>query len=614
MADEVTAGFSRLDVKLGGKLLNSDMEMALSEIEVENNLRLPDAFTLRFHLSSVEDNLFDIPDGDMKDFLTQGTTVVISEKDPDTGKTNVIMDGEVTSLSLEFSAVVPTGQLYAVAQGYDRSHRLHRGRNTKSFVQSSYSDIASKVIKSAGLKAKVDSTSGVHDYTIQSNQTDWDFLWQLAHRVGYELYGDGDAVHFEKSQDSGGATVELDWGKDISQFCIRSSLAFQDSSVTVRGWDAKEKRAIVGKATTGKGAPKTEDSRTGISQAKSAFKESGFLVVDRPVDTQADAQGMAQSLADTIAGSFIQAEGVTDHGMSNIVPRVKVKVNGFGKRNGEYYVTASTHRYSGHEGYTTSFVVGGNRSLTIIDYVDGGSRSSGDSHIQGVVVGLVSNIKDPDNLSRVKLEFPWLDEKLETDWVRVAFPGAGNERGMYWMPEVKDEVLVAFEHGDIHRPYVIGGLWNGTDKAPDGGGAKAVGGDGKVNIRSIRSREKQGLVINDESGKRSIEIADGDGKNKITIKSDEKVIEIGSDGAIKISGTKGKITVEGQDIEIKSGTNLKLNASQKLDIIAGTDLILKGGMNTSVEGGINMEVKGGATTTVQGGAVTEIKGPLVKIN
>jgi uncharacterized protein involved in type VI secretion and phage assembly len=612
MVNEVTASFSQLDVKLGGNTLSGDMEMALAEIEIENTLHLPDSFTLRFHLSSLDDKLLDIPDDVMNNYLAQGTAVVVSEKD--NGNTNVIMDGEITSVALEFSSVVPSGQIYAVVQGYDHSHRLHRGRKTKSFIQNSYSDIASKVIQDAGLLARVDATSGVHDYVVQSNQTDWEFLWQLAHRVGYQVYADGDEVHFKKPQEDRGVTVELNWGVDISQFRSRSSLAFQDSTVTVRGWDAKEKRAIVGKAETGTGGPNIQDSRSGAQQAKSAFNESSLLVADKPVDTQADAEAMAQSVVDALTGTFIQAEGVTDHGMSSIVPGVKLNINGIGKRSGEYYVTATTHRYSGHEGYTTSFVVGGPRSHTLTDYLDGGSGKSGLSRVQGVVVGLVSNNNDPDGLSRVKLQFPWLDETLESDWVRIAFPGAGAERGMYWLPEVQDEVLVAFEHGDIHRPYVLGGLWNGQDKPPDGSNSSAVGGDGKVNLRSIRSREGLGIIISDESGKKSIEMTDGDGDNKITIQSDDKVIEIDSNGAIKITGAQGKITVEGQDIEIKSSSNLTLDASANLDISAGANLTMKGGANTSVEAGIQMAIKGTATTTLEASGMTEIKGAMVKIN
>ena len=608
----VTASFSQLDVKLGGNALNAEMQVALAEIEVENNLYLPDVFTLRFHLSSLNDQLqMDIPDEVMKNYLNQGTAVVISEEKD--GENHVIMDGEVTSISLEYSAIMPSGQLYAVAQGYDRSHRLHRGRKTTTFIQNSYSDVAKKVIQRAGLQPKVEPTSGVHDYVIQSNQTDWEFLWQLAYRVGYDLYAKGEEIHFEKPQEDRGVTVDLDWGRDISQFRTRSSLAFQNSTVTVRGWDAKEKRAIVGKATTGKGGPKIQDPRSGAQQAKNAFGNSDFLVADRPVATQAEADGMAQSLIDALKGTFTQAEGVTDHGMSALVPGVNVRINGLGKRSGEHYVTATTHRYTGHEGYTTSFVIGGRRS-TLTEYLDGGSNNSGLSHVQGVVVGLVSNNKDPGGLSRIKVKFPWLDETLETDWIRIACPGAGSGRGMHWLPEVQDEVLVAFEHGDIQHPYVLGGLWNGKDKPPDGSNSSVVGGDGKVNLRSFRSRENLGLVISDESGKRSIEMTDGDGSNTITIKSDERVIEIDSNGAIKITGTQGKITVEGQDIEIKSSTNLKLTASANLDINAGANLTMKGGVNTAVEAGVQMSVKGAAQTTLESSGITVVKGALVQIN
>ncbi len=127
------------------------------------------------------------------------------------------------------------------------------------------------------------------------------------------------------------------------------------------------------------------------------------------------------------------------------------------------------------------------------------------------------------------------------------------------------------------------------------------------------SREGSGLLISDESKKRFVVITDKQGDNKITVKADDKEIEILSNGDINIKGAKGKITVEAKDLELKSSTNIKISASQKLEITAGTDLALKGSMNTSVEGGIKMEVKG-TQTSVQGTAMTEIKAPMVKIN
>ncbi len=80
----------------------------------------------------------------------------------------------------------------------------------------------------------------------------------------------------------------------------------------------------------------------------------------------------------------------------------------------------------------------------------------------GVALALVVDLHDPDNLGRIKVKFPWLAQnEQETFWARVVLPLGGNTTGLWALPEVNDEVLVAFDHGDINRPYVIGSLWNG---------------------------------------------------------------------------------------------------------------------------------------------------------
>jgi uncharacterized protein involved in type VI secretion and phage assembly len=84
------------------------------------------------------------------------------------------------------------------------------------------------------------------------------------------------------------------------------------------------------------------------------------------------------------------------------------------------------------------------------------------STIQGVVIGLVTQVAP----GRIKATYPWLDEQHETDWVRVAAPMSGSNRGCFLMPEVHDEVLLAFDQGNPRLPYVIGYLWNGPDQPP----------------------------------------------------------------------------------------------------------------------------------------------------
>jgi len=200
---------------------------------------------------------------------------------------------------------------------------------------------------------------------------------------------------------------------------------------------------------------------------------------------------------------------------------------------------------------------------------------------------------------------------MESDWARIASPGAGKNMGMHWLPEVGDEVLVAFEHGDIHWPYVLAGLWNSKD-TPPANSSEIVGDDGKVKLRTLKSQQGLKLVISDEAQKRYIGVTGPDDTTQIMIKHDDKIVEILSNGDIVIKGAQGKITVEGQDLEIKSSTILKLEATGNVEIKAGANLTIKG-VQASLEASAQMAVKG-AMTSLEGSGVTEIKGALVKIN
>ena len=114
--------------------------------------------------------------------------------------------------------------------------------------------------------------------------------------------------------------------------------------------------------------------------------------------------------------------------------------------------------------------------------------------IYGVVIGIVTDNKDPDKMGRIKMKLPWLAEDAESTWARIATLMAGNDRGSFYLPEVDDEVLVAFEHGDLRYAYVLGTLWNGKDKPPE------TNDDGKNNKRVIKSRSGMTILLDDTSG------------------------------------------------------------------------------------------------------------------
>jgi uncharacterized protein involved in type VI secretion and phage assembly len=461
----------------------------------------------------------------------------------------------------------------------------------------------------------VDTTSGTFEHVIQASQTDWEFLWRLASRIGYDLYVNGRELHFQKAPTSP-PEIPLEWGKELLQFHTRSTTAFQVPEITVRGWDWKKQQAIVGQATNGATSTKIGESRTGTAQAKAAFGNAKLDIVDMPVETQDEAKAVAQSLADAIAGGHIYAEGVTNGGMGDILPGKLVNIKGVGTRfSGKYYVTATRHRYTPQEGYVTTFVVGGSRSDTLAELVDAGPKPAGASgRIQGVVVGVVTNNEDKDDLNRVKVKFPWLmgsdGKEVESGWARIVAPDAGPKRGFQWLPEVNDEILVAFEHGDINRPYILGGLWNGKSKAPLAN-ADAVA-SGKVKQRIIKSRSGHTIILNDEQNKEQIVIRDKTEKNEVMIDSAKNTLSIKVEKDITIEA-KGKITIKtsGGDISIE-GQNISLKAGQKCQIEATSQMNIKGAQ-TTVEASSQMAVKG-AQTSLEGSAMTEVKGGLVKIN
>jgi uncharacterized protein involved in type VI secretion and phage assembly len=287
--------------------------------------------------------------------------------------------------------------------------------------------------------------------------------------------------------------------------------------------------------------------------------------------------------------------------------------------SGTYAVTSATHVFTTEQGYETTFHIQGPHSDVLTYLLEGEQQE--DVHrglVSGVVTGVVTNIDDQDNLGRVKVKYPWLDEQLESHWARVAAPSAGAQRGFLTLPEVNDEVLVAFEHGDINAPYIIGGLWNNQDKLPEGTGK--VVQNAKVTQRIFRSRTGHLIVLDDTEGSEQIVIRDKTGKNEIIIDSKENNITINLDNDYtlaaknKISSTsdgttdivsKGAMTIKadgGSNITIQSSGSATVKSQQNLTLEATGQLVIKGA-TVSVEAQSQAQLKGNAMVQIQGGMV-----------
>ena len=163
----------------------------------------------------------------------------------------------------------------------------------------------------------------------------------------------------------------------------------------------------------------------------------------------------------------------------------------------------------------------------------------------------VVSLNDPDSRSRVQVRlynFDGVDGHDGPIWARVAVPFAGNNRGTFFLPDEGDEVLVTFVNGDPRHPIVLGGLWNGTDTAPE-----SISG-GKNRFKVIRSKNGVKVTLDDQDGQEQF-IAETPGGQKVTLKD--------GPGAVTIEDSNGNsIKLETAGITVTASAKVNVNASQ----------------------------------------------------
>ncbi|MDQ3957020.1 MAG: VgrG-related protein [Actinomycetota bacterium] len=553
-----------LVVKVGGSALSEDLVGELLSASVDDALSQPASFALTFN-----DPYHTLLQSAPFEF---GATVSITLVD---GK--VLLDhGEVTSKECEVDSA---GQV-TVVRGFDLSHRLHRGRRTEVYKDVLYSDVAQKVAARARLAGGNIETPSmtVRPHVMQWNQSDWDFLNDLADEVGFEVELTDGKLCFAPSPEAseapetgdrdatGPRQVTLD---KVSLFRCVVSGAQQVGDVEVRGWDPVAKAPIVGTATVGTTA--TELSTTPAAAAGLLNGET-LPSVHKLYDKQTDADGAAKAIAGGVGAAFGTFEGVVDGNpelRAGAAVSLGLAATAF---EGKYTLTATRHTFD-EDGYHTWFASAGAEDVSLLGLA---SRAPEVAYGYGVVPAVVSDIRDPDALGRVKVTFPWLSSTNESYWARLVQPWVGKDYGAVLLPEVKDEVLVAFEQGDLARPYVVGGLYNGQEKPTGGENPLVDESAGTVNVRRMTSRKKHGLELVDKFGAEGVFVRTGDGKNKLELDVANTKIVVSSDGNVEISGTKGvKVSSTGGNVEI-AGREVKINAQAQLELKGTGTVVIEG--------------------------------------
>ncbi|WP_136709747.1 VgrG-related protein [Agromyces sp. H66] len=614
---------SLLLVSVGGSALPPEAAGLLERSRVTDAANLPDSFELEFVDSAgtvLEQGGFEI-----------GASVTLAVSQNGADGPQKLLDAEVTALDREDVG----GELRTRVRGLDTSHRLFRGRRVAAYVDMSVADIVQKVAQRAGIK--VGSVSGpatVMPHTTQDNVSDWVFLKRLADDAGCVFsvvdgkleFGPPTAASTATSGSSSAVDdpIVIEHGRNSVYLHATITSAEQVSEVEVRGWDVAAKEKVVSTApakTQAAELPTLDPAKVAEVFSSPRYVSGAGAGAQQPQDK------LAEAIASRIAGGFAEIEAQI-LGNPRIHSGTAVRLRGFGAPfDGRYTVTESKHEFSSEQGYTTTLVVSdaSDRSLLGVgsrpgQFVAGGGIAG--AGMPGVVSALVSDVYgsgDPQDEGRVRLTFPFLSDDYVSGWARVVQPGAGPERGAVVLPEVGDEVLVAFEAGRFDRPVVLGGLYNGKD-LPQGGWDSFVE-SGSVVRRSFTSRTGMIVEFLERPGEELLRVSTNEGAQHVTLtQTADRGIQIISEGPVSVTAKRdATITTEGNASVTASQGDISLSAT-KIALDASAELAISA-PNVKVDGSASLDLTGAAVAVKGSGmaefsssGVTVVKGSLVKIN
>lgn len=555
------------DVLVGGQSISSELMSRVEEIRVVDHLHLPDVCTVTIAYTAKEI--------DSQPFAIGNELVVklgaIEDRPP-----TLLFKGDVVTLEHDFGV----GSASLTVRGLGKEHRLMRSNHSRPFHNMTSSDIVAKIVNDAGLDVEVEPSGDAHD-CVQANETDWDLISRLAWRCGFKAVTSGGVLRFRRP--AADSTVQLAWQETLLSFKPLVTAVQQPTKVM---WSAQDLSKDV---VTAEATQPQPIARIGISQKEvtGAFGETSVSVVTEPLSRSAGS-ALTQGLLDELANGYVAAEGVA-LGNPTIKAGTSVTVSGVGsKLSGTYPVAVVEHILRrGGDGYLTRFTSSPtNTILGTIGAAGSGNGSDTPLFATQLVLGEVTNNNDPAGLGRVRVFFPELGIECPS-WARVATPSAGKERGLLMTPVPGEEVLVAFEHGELTRPYVVGSLFNGKD-TPGNTLARQDGSFGLKSDTAIHAESKGDFTLKSD-GRFTVEVAG----------NVDETFEQGwtNETSGRVSLKAGQpFEVEGRSVTITGSTAVTLRGSASLTLECGGSKITLSGSGVQISSGGGVTIAGSAIT------------------
>jgi phage protein D len=335
-------------VKVGGAEIPRDAQLDLLSARVQNDVAHPSSFTLR--LNNWDDSRVDMKWSD-RDLFKTGSAIEIQMGYRD--HLMPLISCEVTGCELSVGVLDPP--VFTV-RGYDRWHRLMRGKKTTTYTNMKDSDIAGQIASNLGLSAEIEDSGQILDHVLQHNETDSEFLRGRARRIGFEAFvRDGKLIYRKQKHQQPEAAV-ISREEDGLELHLSLSTMQQVSDVAVRGWDTRGKSAINGAARVADETVMMGGRNVGLQVASDAFGNATADAVAESPSSHLEADQVARAALQRKALSYVTAEGRCI-GRTDLLAGVVAQIDGIGKQfSGLYYLESTHHIYSRESGYKTEFL------------------------------------------------------------------------------------------------------------------------------------------------------------------------------------------------------------------------------------------------------------------
>jgi len=476
----------------------------------------------------------------------------------------------------------------------DKAMALTEARVWTSYEDKRDSDIMSEIVTDAGLEAEVTATTETAMQHLRVGTTGWDYLRLLADRNGYVIYIDDAKVTVAAPDTEASEVLTLTYGDDIIELDVSMDAHRMIGEARANAWSEKEQQVVTGEYD------KPRDPSAGNVTASAVADVLGsrtHQISTAREFSDADLSTYAQARVDRATLAILRGS-IRFQGSGAIEPNKMLEIVGIGKRfSGNVYVGAVEHTIDAGSWVTTARI--GLPQDWIADASGFGATAAEalSTPIHGLQIGkVVKSYHDPDAKQRILVSLPMLGETAPEVWARHATPYASADVGFQFLPEVGDEVIVAFLNADPHAPIIVGSLHNDKANRP----VKALA---ENNIKTIVTREKLKITMDDEKKIITVETPGG---HILTMDDDETTFSLED-------SNRNSIVMDASGITMTTDADITMTAAGNISATATRDASVKGN-NMTCEGTSDFTGRGGATAGLSSGGQTTVEGSMVMIN